>query len=172
MANLNSQQFSDATATIKQQILDWVKDNQPCKRVVLSAIGAGEFLKMLNGASKGQAREIIATALAEVTEQLASEGIVVGFSDLNDMFCQQIAGKLPEGVSIQFLGALPRNPGFEGPTKDWIEEGDLLLIPGDAASLAGNGLSLDTSFEGYTGRNSLMSIQHTLAITAARLGLG
>jgi hypothetical protein len=172
MANLNSQQFSDATATIKQQILDWVKDNQPCKRVVLSAIGAGEFLKMLNGASKGQAREIIATALAEVTQQLASEDIVVGFSDLNDMFYQQIAGKLPEGVSIQFLGALPRNPGFEGPTKDWIEEGDLLLIPGDAASLAGNGLSLDNSFEGYTGRNSLMSIQHTLAITAARLGLG
>jgi hypothetical protein len=172
MANLNSQQFSDATATIKQQILDWVKDNQPCKRVVLSAIGAGEFLKMLNGASKEQAREIIATALAEVTEQLASENIVVGFSDLNESFCQQIAGKLPEGVSIQFLGALPRNPGFTGPTKDWIEEGDLLLIPGDAASLAGNGLSIDTSFEGYTGRNSLMSIQHTLAITAARLGLG
>jgi hypothetical protein len=171
-AELKEEPFKLATATIKQQILDWVKDNKPCKRVVLSAIGAGEFLKMLNGASKAQAREIIATALAEVTQQLASEDIVVGFSDLNDMFYQQIAGKLPEGVSIQFLGALPRNPGFEGPTKDWIEEGDLLLIPGDAASLAGNGLSLDNSFEGYTGRNSLMSIQHTLAITAARLGLG
>ncbi len=171
-AKLKEEPFKLATATIKQQILDWVEDNKPCKRVVLSAIGAGEFLKMLNGASKEQAREIIATALAEVTQQLASENIVVGFSDLNDSFCQKIAGKLPEGVSIQFLGALPRDPGFMGPTQDWIEEGDLLLIPGDSASLAGNGLKYDQSFEGFTGRNSLMSIQHTLAITAARLGLG
>ena len=171
-ANLKKDEFKLATNAIKQQILDWVKDNEPCKRVVLSAIGAGEFLKMLNSVSKDQAKEIIAMALAEVTQELAAKHIAVGFSDLNDTFCQLINLQLPEGVSIQFLGALPRNPGFEGPPKDWIEAGDLLLIPGDAASLAGNGLIYDQSFEGFTGRNSLMSIQHTLAITAARLGLG
>lgn len=172
-AELEADNFKIATDTIKKQILDWVNDNKPCQRVVLSAIGAGEFLKMLSDISKEQARDIIATALAEVTNQLAGEGIKIGFSDINDSFCQRIADKLPQGVSIEFLGPLPRDPKIiEGQTKDWIEQGDLLLIPGDASSLAGNGLKYDTSFEGFTGRNSLMSIQHTLTITAARLGLG
>ena len=172
-ASLKADEFKIATETIKNQILDWVNDNKPCQRVVLSAIGAGVFLGMLNDVSKEQARDIIATALAEVTQQLAGEDIKIGFSDINDSFCQRIAGKLPQGVSIEFLGPLPRDPEkIEGEPKDWIEQGDLLLIPGDASSLAGNGLKFDTSFEGFTGRNSLMSIQHTLAITAARLGLG
>ena len=172
-AELKEDNFKTATDTIKKQILDWVNDNKPCQRVVLSAIGAGVFLGMLSDVSKEQARDIIATALAEVTQQLAGEDITVGFSDLNDSFCQRIAGKLPQGVSIEFLGPLPRDPEkIQGKPNDWIQEGDLLLIPGDASSLTGNGLKFDTSFEGFTGRNSLMSIQHTLAITAARLGLG
>ena len=172
-AELKSDNFKIATDTIKKQILDWVNGNKPCQRVVLSAIGAGVFLGMLSDVSKEQARDIIATALAEVTQKLAGDGISVGFSDLNDSFCQRIAGKLPQGVSIEFLGPLPRDPEkIQGEPKDWIQEGDLLLIPGDASSLAGNGLKYDTSFEGFTGRNSLMSIQHTLTITAARLGLG
>jgi len=67
-ASLKADEFKAATETIKNQILDWVKDNKPCKRVVLSAIGAGEFLRMLSNESKENARDIIAFALAEVTQ--------------------------------------------------------------------------------------------------------
>jgi hypothetical protein len=170
-ATLKPEEFTAATATIKKHIMQWVEDNKPCKRVVLSAIGAAEFLGMLNSTSKEEAREIIVSALAEVTKTLNAEDIPVGFCDLDDSFCNRIAAKLTDGGKITYLGKLPRDPDKVDNPQDWLQNGDLLLIPGDASSLVGNGGRLDTSFEGYVGRNSTVSLQHALAIGAARLGL-
>ena len=94
----------------------------------------------------------------------------MGFSDLNEAFCNRINQKVT-GEKISYLGKLPRDPQKVDTTHDWLEDGDLLLIPGDASSLAGNGGKLDQSFEGYTGRISPMSLQHSLAIMASNLGL-
>ena len=169
-ATLKKEEFTKATTTIKEHILSWVNDNLPCKRVVLSAIGAGEFLKLLNNISKNEAQDIIASALADVANELNSQGIAVGFSDLNESFCNRVNQKVT-GEKISYLGKLPRDPEKVDTTQDWLEDGDLLLIPGDASSLAGNGGRLDQSFEGFTGRISPMSMQHSLAIMASNLGL-
>ncbi|MFM7633576.1 MAG: hypothetical protein ACKO65_09535, partial [Betaproteobacteria bacterium] len=102
-ASLKADEFKTATETIKNQILDWVKDNKPCKRVVLSAIGAGEFLNMLSNESKENTRDIIAFALAEVTQQLASERIEIGFSDVNDTFVSEYKVSYHQVYQLNFL---------------------------------------------------------------------
>jgi hypothetical protein len=151
---LHRQKFAIALETLKSHTLACATSNKDCGRVVLAAIGAGNFLKILDEKHRQYAQDMIARMLAEVVVELRKQGKDVGFTDINQVFCDKINAKIEdEKLYIKVLGSIPGN---------WIQDGDLMLNAWDPSSLLGNGLAADNSLDGFYGRNSLIHFQHAL----------
>ncbi len=151
---LHRREFAIALETLKSHTLACARSNTNCKRVVLAAIGAANFLKILDEKHRQYAQDMIARMLAEVVVELRKQGKEVGFTDIDDVFCKNINAKIDEEeLHIEVLGRIPG---------DWIKNGDLMLNAWDPSSLLGNGLARDNSLDGFYGRNSLIHFQHAL----------
>ena len=151
---LHRREFAIALETLKSHTLACATSNKDCKRVVLAAIGAANFLKILDEKHRQYAQDMIARMLAEVVVELRKQGKDVGFTDIDHVFCDKINAKIDEKkLHIKVLGRIPGT---------WIHDGDLMLNAWDPSSLLGNGLAADNSLDGFYGRNSLIHFQHAL----------
>ena len=151
---LNRRKFATALDTLKSHTLACAAREKHCDRVVLAAIGAMNFLKILDEKHRQYAQDMIASMLAEVVIELRNQGKDVGFTDIDHVFCDKINAKIDEKeLHIKVLGRIPGN---------WIKNGDLMLNAWDPSSLLGNGLAADNSLDGFYGRNSLIHFQHAL----------
>jgi len=160
---LHRRKFAIALDTLKSHTLKWANSETSCNRVVLAAIGAANFLKILDEKHREYAQDMIARMLAEVVVELHELGKDVGFTDINDDFCKKINAKInEERLHIKVLGRIPG---------DWIEDGDLMLNAWDPSSLLGNGLKADNSLDGFYGRNSLIHFQHALLCMMTSLSI-
>jgi hypothetical protein len=158
---LKHQNYQVSLETIKQQILEAARENKP-PRVVLSAIGANAFLGALPRTEGEVARDMIANMLAETARELGAMGIEIGFTDVHNQFLDRINKINSNGPSIQLLGKIPG---------DWVRSRDLLLNAWDTHSLLGNGLSADSSLDGYIGRSSLIHFMHALICSMYHAGV-
>lgn len=158
---LKSQDYQLSLDTIKQQILETAKEKKP-PRVVLSAIGANAFLGALPTLEQEAGRDMIANMLADTARELDAMGIELGFTDVQNTFCNRINKINTNGPSIQLLGKIPG---------DWIKSRDLLLNAWDTHSLLGNGLGADNSLDGYIGRSSLIHFMHALICSMYHAGV-
>jgi hypothetical protein len=151
---LHRREFAIALETLKSHTLACATRNKDCKRVVLAAIGAANFLKILDKKHRQYAQDMIASMLAEVVIELRKQGKDVGFTDIDHVFCDKINARIDEKkLHIKVLGRIPGT---------WIHDGDLMLNAWDPSSLLGNGLAADNSLDGFYGRNSLIHFQHAL----------
>lgn len=151
---LHRRKFAIALETLKSHTLACARSNTDGKRAVLAAIGAANFLKILDKKHRQYAQDMIARMLAEVVVELRKQGKEVGFTDIDHVFCEKINAKIEDAKShIAVLGPIPGN---------WIKNGDLMLNAWDPSSLLGNGLARDNSLDGFYGRNSLIHFQHAL----------
>lgn len=139
-------------------------DQNPDKRVVISAVGMGAFLEALSDDQQAVARDIAAEQLAQLAIELRTQGRTVAYADIREVTenSKKIQGSLSSKGADQltFVGKL---------TDTWTNENDLYINAGDPHSCAGNGGKLDNSVEGYLGRNSLMSDIHVQVAINAQL---
>ncbi len=158
---LKGQDYQISLNTIKQQILETVREKKP-PRVILSAIGANAFVSALPDPEREVARNMIANMLAETARELGAMGIEIGFTDVREEFCSKINKINANGPKIEVLGKIPG---------DWIKNRDLLLNAWDTHSLLGNGLGADSSLDGYIGRSSLIHFMHALICSMYHAGV-
>jgi len=160
---LHRRKFATALDTLKSHTLACAAGEKNCGRVVLAAIGAANFLELLDEKHKQYAQDMIARMLAEVVIELRKQGKEVGFTDINNTFCEKINAKIDEKeLHIKVLGRIPGN---------WINNDDLMLNAWDPSSLLGNGLAADNSLDGFYGRNSLIPFQHALLCMVRSLSI-
>lgn len=154
-----SKHYRSLCSLIKQ-----ASDQNPDKRVVMSAVGMGAFVSALSPDQQEVARDIAANHLAQLAKALSDEGRHVAYSDIN--VSSQNAVKIQKSVikngmaPLHFVGKLPG---------DWMNDGDLYINAGDPHSCAGNGGSRDDSLEGKLGRFNLMSDIHVQVAINAQL---
>jgi len=139
-------------------------DQNPEKRVVISAVGMGAFLSALSKDQQEVARDIAADQLARLAAELKAKGRTVAYSDINTHTSNAV--KIQKSVMAQGMAPLPFVGKMPGP---WMNEDDLCINPGDPHSCAGNGGTKDWSVEGFLGAASLMSDIHVQVAINAQL---
>jgi hypothetical protein len=140
---------SDAYSTQMRALLNHVDaavQREKPDRVVLSALGTGNFLNALPEADRVAARGIVRKLLVEKTLALRSQGIDVTYCE------KDAATPFWAGVNVDLIAAGSTPVTWVGGLPgEWMRDGDLILNASDNSALTGNDCVHDRTFEGFMG---------------------
>jgi hypothetical protein len=162
---LDSQTYKNAFSSMADQIIACAcLPNNNGKRVVLSAVGMGNFVEGLGNKQKERAQKIAASQFAKCIRDLRHKGVDVAYTDTEEKseFWNKVNSllKARKGPPIEYAGKVPG---------EWITDRDIIVNANDPSQMAGypDGLGID----GALGRNSPMHAVHAMAAILFSEGL-
>ncbi len=166
-AHLDRALYLKARQAISRQITENVLRAGPSWRVILSAVGMGEFLSGLSKEDAAEATKIAAKEMATLIDQLTDKGVSVVYTDRDDQgsFWKQVNTQLKKPVA--FIGAVPGN---------WVEDKDLFINSTSNFYYPGHGGTAAKSLDGQFGdtllfdAHVLRSIFHSVGLKQEYLG--